>query len=289
MQPQTITFESKGQRIAGHLYQPQNREQPLAAIILCHGFCGVKELLLPAYAEKFSQAGYLVLTFDYRGFGESEGESGRLVPEMQVQDIHAATDWLLAQPGVDPQRVVLWGSSFGGANAIVAAAEDSRIKCVLAQLTFADGERVITGQMGEEEKQKFLATLEKMRAKKLKTGKEMMVPIAKVLGDEQSLEFFESHKDDFPALTIKIPFLTVWETLNHKPELSLQKMQQPLLIVAAELDGVNPLSESEALFAKANEPKMLYIEPGARHYDLYRGEALDRVVAKQLEWLELHL
>jgi alpha-beta hydrolase superfamily lysophospholipase len=74
-----INFFSEGSKIAAHLYLPSSISTPLPAIILCHGFAGVKELLLPAFAHYFSENGYAALCFDYRGFGESEGERGRLV------------------------------------------------------------------------------------------------------------------------------------------------------------------------------------------------------------------
>ncbi|MDC5705514.1 alpha/beta hydrolase [Vibrio europaeus] len=286
---QQVKFTSQNSQISGHLYLPTATTQPSPLVILCHGFCGVKELLLPAFAERFANQGYAALTFDYRGFGESEGETGRLVPKLQIEDIHAAIEWAKMESNVDSNRIALWGSSFGGANAIIAASQSDDIKCVIAQLTFADGETVITGEMSAEEKDKFLSTLERMRDKKAKTGKEMMVPIAKVLSDQQSVDFFNQFKDDFPALTIKIPFLTVWETINHKPVEALANLNKPVMIVAAEQDGVNPLSESQVLFDKANEPKALHVEEGATHYQVYSGKHFESVVTKQLEWFNQYL
>jgi len=287
---QQVTFKSHDLSIAGNLYLPQGEQaQAAPLIILCHGFCGVKELLLPVYAEEFAKQGYAALTFDYRGFGESEGEAGRLVPALQIEDIHAAIEWASSQTNIDAERIGLWGSSFGGANAIITASQNSNVKCVVAQLTFADGEEVITGEMSAEEKEKFVSTLERMRDKKAKTGKEMMVPIAKVLSDEQSVAFFNQYKEDFPALNIKIPFLTVWETMNHKPVNALAELNTPLMIVAAGNDGVNPVSESHKLFQLANEPKKLHVEEGATHYQVYTGEHFQSVVKQELEWFNQYL
>lgn len=68
-----------------------NMKHPL--IILCHGFCGIRNVLLPCFANAFTEAGFATITFDYRGFGESEGERGRLVPAMQIEDIISVINW----------------------------------------------------------------------------------------------------------------------------------------------------------------------------------------------------
>lgn len=284
-----VEFNSDGEKVVADLYLPGEHAENVAAIILCHGFAGVKELLLPSFAEHFANAGYVAMTFDYRGFGGSGGEPGRLVPALQVEDINNAISFLSARPEVDPNRIGLWGTSFGGANAIVATAEDPRVKVLSVQLTFADGERVITSGMSVEEKSKFLSTIEKMEEKKRNTGKEMMVPIVKVLSDDQSKEFYTKYVTDYPALNIKIPFLTVAETLRYKPVTSLPGVNVPILLVAATKDSVNPVSESHALYEAANEPKELFEVEGATHYEIYSGELFEVAARKQVEWFNSYL
>jgi predicted acyl esterase len=164
-------------------------EHPVPVIVLCHGFCGIQELLLPRFAEAFVLAGYAAVTFDYRGFGASGGERGRLVPSMQIEDIHTVVDFVRALPEIDAARVGLWGTSLGGGHVLGAASGDPSIKAVVSQLGFADGEQVVTRNMAEAEKQAFVGMLERMHEKKLSTGKEMFVAIPKVLTDEQSKAF----------------------------------------------------------------------------------------------------
>ena len=110
-----------------------------------YGFAGVKEMLLPEYANSFCKNGYIVLTFDYRGFGESEGDPGRLDPGLQIEDIHNALDFIEKVDGVDASKIGLWGTSYGGANAVLVASQTDKINALCVQLTFGDGERVITG------------------------------------------------------------------------------------------------------------------------------------------------
>ncbi|GJH97008.1 hypothetical protein ECZC10_48560 [Escherichia coli] len=50
----------------------------------------------------------MTITFDYRGFGDSDGERGRLIPEMQIDDIVTVINWAKEQPFIDKERVGLW-------------------------------------------------------------------------------------------------------------------------------------------------------------------------------------
>jgi uncharacterized protein len=299
-----VSFISAGCRLAGDLYLPKHDSaqataadaaMPLPAIVLCQGFAAVKELLLPAYAEHFAANGFAALLFDYRGFGKSEGELGRLVPRMQIEDIKQAITFLTTQidvnVSIDKARIGLWGTSYGGANALVAASEDPRVKCLCAQVTFGDGERVVTGSMAPEEVARFKGMLGKMQQKKAATGNEMMVPISKILSDEQSKKFFEEYAERFPELKIKIPFLTVAETMSHKPEQAAKNISVPTLIVGAAQDGVNPIAESHHLFnaLPAATPKELMVVDGATHFELYTGDYFAKVVAKELEWFKQYL
>jgi dipeptidyl aminopeptidase/acylaminoacyl peptidase len=288
---QDIEFYSEGSLIKGHLYLPGDIEEKenLPAIVLCHGFAGVKELLLPAYAEAFSENGFAALTFDYRGFGESEGEAGKLSPRLQIVDIRGAITYMQSLKEVDPAKIGLWGTSYGGANAVITAAKDERVKCLAVQLTFADGERVITGNLSQEEKDKLLATLMKVWTKAVTRNQMMKLPVNKALTDEQSIAFFNKAMEEFPQLNVKIPFFTIKETIEHKPVEYIGKVRVPVSIVGAENDSVNPAKESEILYEHANEPKELFMVKGATHYEVYEGELFQQVIKKQLEWFGKYL
>lgn len=106
----------------------------------------------------------------------------------------------------------------------------------------------------------FLATLDKMAEKKRLTGKEMFVSITRVLNDEESKVFFEHNKIRYPAMDIKIPFLTVRETLRYKPKEHATKVMCPTLVVLAEKDNVNPPEHGIELYnALLARTKQLYI------------------------------
>jgi len=281
-----VNFLSENTKIAGTLYLPSSYTGYKApGVVLCQGFAGTKEMFLPAYAEKFAENGYVALTFDYRGFGGSGGEPGRLLPRLQVEDIKNAISFLSSLDEVDPDRIGLWGTSYGSANAIVAASEDKRVKCLNVQLAFGDGERCIT----VNDVVTFKETLMRLKEKKELTGREMMVPISKILSDEQSKDFLQKNIDKFPELKIKIPFLTILETMNYKPEQYLKNVHIPILIIGAEKDIVNPISETYSLYNLALEPKELAIIKDATHFLLYEGEYFEQAVSKQISWFSKYL
>jgi fermentation-respiration switch protein FrsA (DUF1100 family) len=87
-----VTFYSEGVRLVGDVYRPDDLRpsERRAGIVLCHGYTGVKDLYLPDNARVLTEAGYVVLTFDYKGWGESEGARSRLAPYSRVADVQAA-------------------------------------------------------------------------------------------------------------------------------------------------------------------------------------------------------
>lgn len=104
----------------------------------------------------------------------------------------------------------------------------------------------------------------------------MFVGVTRVLSDNESKVFFEKVKGQYPEMDIKIPFLTVMETLQYKPAESAAKVQCPVLIVIAGQDSVNPPEQGKALYdAVASGTKELYEEADACHYDIYEGAFLN--------------
>src|SRR4051812_21269586 len=107
-----VAFVSKGLRCSGWLYVPDNLtpDQKAPTIVMGHGFTAVKDQALPDFAERFTAAGFVTLAFDYRYFGESDGEPrGQLLPLEQVEDFRNAITWVSKQSEVDPQRIGIWG------------------------------------------------------------------------------------------------------------------------------------------------------------------------------------
>lgn len=109
-------------------------------VVMAHGFGGTRDSGLLNYAAPFAAAGIDAFVFDYRGFGDSGGTPRQHVSVRgQRQDYRAALDAARRLPGVDPERIVLWGTSYSGGHAVVVAAEDHRVAAVVALTPATDG------------------------------------------------------------------------------------------------------------------------------------------------------
>lgn len=113
-------------------------------------FGATRELGLDAFAQRFCDAGLCVLAFDYRHYGQSEGQPRELLSiRRQKADYRAALAFARQQPEVDPQRAVLWGTSFSGGHVLALVAQGVQVRAVIAQTPFVSaaslrqGERVM--------------------------------------------------------------------------------------------------------------------------------------------------
>ena len=135
-----ITFTSGGLRCAAWLYLPEDAAEPGACVVMAHGFGGTRADAIPAFAERFVGAGLAALVFDYRHFGDSEGEPRQLLDiGLQLEDWTAAIACARTRPEVDETRIALWGSSFSGGHVVPTAVRDGHVQAVISQGPFADG------------------------------------------------------------------------------------------------------------------------------------------------------
>ena len=138
-----VTFYSEGVKLVGDLFLPADIKpgERRAGIVLCHGYTGVRSIYLPDNARVLAEAGYVVLTFDYKGWGDSDGAKTRLAPYSRVADVQAALTFIGAQPEVDAARLGIYGTSYGGATVVFVAAIDPRVKCVVSVVGIGNGAR----------------------------------------------------------------------------------------------------------------------------------------------------
>ena len=291
MQQRVVNFYSEGSKLEADYFVPDDyvEGEQRAGIVLCHGYSGVRTVILPDYAEYFVAAGYPVLSFDYRGFGGSEGTKWRIIADEQLQDIRNAVTWLEAQPEVDPERLGIWGTSNGGAHIAAAAAGDPRVKCAVGQVGYGDGWRLLTENYSPAELDNFLALLKEDRTQRVMTGEGKTVPVATLLNSPQTSQFMGEALKAFPDMYCEISWESAEATLDFRPIDVVDKIApRALMLIAAEKDDLRKPNAYLDMFDRAGESKRWVSYP-IEHYEIYQPEWVKQSANAALEWYEEHL
>lgn len=149
MNTRNIEFKSNGTTIRGVLALPEGKG-PFPVAVMGGGWCYVKEVVLPHYAQNMLKAGVACLMFDYRGFGGSDGDRRQhLDPWAQIDDFKHAISYAISQPDIDPNRVAVWGISYAGGHAIVVGATDPRVKAIVSTVPVVEGYETMQRCHGE--------------------------------------------------------------------------------------------------------------------------------------------
>lgn len=130
---ESIEFVSQGATLRGRLYRPTNSNADVPAIIMAHGF-GALAIWLTDLAVDLAQAGFAVLLFDHRNFGESDGEPRfGFDTLLQIRGYRDAITFLETQTGIDQQKIIAWGESASSLVAQFIGVLDNRVRAVIAR------------------------------------------------------------------------------------------------------------------------------------------------------------
>jgi len=279
--------------LAAWLYRPDGpdggEKRPL--VIMGHGIGGVREMRLDAYAERFAAADLGVLVFDYRYLGASGGQPRQLVSiKRQLEDWASAIAFARRIPWVDPSRIALWGSSFGGGHVLAAAAKDGAVAAVVSQCPFIDGRVSLRAipikvlmRMG------MLAVADV--ASRL-TGREpVRVPVA---GEPGSTALMTTpgakpamQRMAPPGYREDIAARIAFEVGTYRPGRYAAQIACPTLFAVCDHDAVTP--PSAALRAASAAPRAEVKHYPVGHFDIYFDAAFEAAVADQCEFLTRHL
>lgn len=293
---------SDGLELAAHLYRPPDAAPAhvTAGIVMCGPVSSVKEQTLPHYAARFADAGYTVLTFDPRGFGESEGAPRyHYDPWLVIADYVNACAHLMERPDVDEARVAAIGVCMGGGFALAAAARDRRVAACASIAGGYDLGGTMQGALGADGFAAYLRTANEVRDTERRTGEVAYIPtIARELGPDVPLAvmptpeaysyYARTSEDHAPTWSWRTtaaslePFLT----FNAVGQAALLA-PTPLLIVHGTTDTALLPEKAQAAFDAATGPKELVWIDTHNHIELYDqdpyvGEAVDHV----LGWLD---
>lgn len=130
-----VRFASGGTELAAWHYPGANG----ACVIMAGGFGVTKEPGTDLFAARFQQAGFAVLAFDFRRLGESGGRPRQVVRiRQELDDYQAAIAFAGTLPGIDPERLAVWGFSLSGGHVLRIAARNPSLAAAIAQTPNAD-------------------------------------------------------------------------------------------------------------------------------------------------------
>ncbi len=290
-----VTFQVKGTSISAWLYLPEDLSAPVPCIVMGHGFGGTKDMIMESYALRYQEAGFAVLAFDYRHFGESEGEPRQLmwIP-YQLEDYAAAIEYARGLRGeIDPARIALWGTSASGGYGMVIAAKDKNITCVCAQCPGLDPhasvkmflKRLGIGHIlrlfihGQRDMMRFRLGLLPHKIPIVgKPGSIAFFPISDAYNGYSKL----ASENFINEVCARI----VLRSHGFKPVEHLQNVQCPILIQICDHDSLAIISaETAKELEKYAEVKHYPIG----HFDIYTGDNFEKSVSDQLEFFKKHL
>jgi hypothetical protein len=295
-----VHFLSGDDRCHAWLFLPPPSSPQVApppVIVMAHGLGAVKTLRLAAFAERFQAAGYACLVFDYRHFGDSDGEPRELLSiRRQREDWRAAVAFARTLPEVDGGRLVLWGTSFGGGHAIATAASDDGVAATIAQCPFTDG-LASARQISPRGTLRLAAAAAKDQLARVMGRPPVRVKVAARPGEAGLMDAGdvvdgvlgllsasglreEDYRNDVPArVALEIPL--------DAPGRQARRISCPTLFCVCEADTVAPAKATLRHAAKAPRGEIRRYPAG--HFDIYVGEHFERVISDQLAFLQTHV
>jgi dienelactone hydrolase len=283
----SVSIWSDGTRLSGNLFFPvhMNEENKLPGIVLCHGWGGLRVHLNQAYAPLIAAAGYVVLTFDYRGWGDSDcrlilkqkmpewDKNGEAVvrvqavrslvdPIDQTEDITNCINFIVGEPNVDAEQIGLWGTSYGGGHVLYVAAHDKRVKCIVSQVPSMDSREIPHYLKRSPEKENT------QRAR----GEIDPVP------------------QGFMAFNLPgTPYVS--RMANYAPVEFASRLKIPMMVIVADKEELMDNSVHGFLAykrAKDNVPARYEVMKGLTHFDIYAKGRM-KAINLAVNWFNQHL
>jgi dienelactone hydrolase len=295
--PETIDFRSanimsEGVRLHAELFSLKTLAgKQLPTVIMAHGWGGTAAGFRRDAIE-LAAAGYLAITFDYRGWGESDSrviltspapakkeglkftaevlEVREVVDPLEmVTDWFNAIHWAMGEPMVDKNRIGLRGSSYSGGHVVYVAARDPRVKAIVSQVGSLDSRPKAIALAGGESDQVKLAYDEATRRARGELG--YPAPRARVIGNLQGAPIRD-------------------KLLLYAPVEDAAKLKNcaALFIVAEKEELFDNNDHAKVAYDRMTGPKKYVVVPGITHYGIYTPER-DRAIKLSIEWFDQYL
>jgi uncharacterized protein len=275
------------------LYLPVG-EGPHPAVVMAHGIGAIKAGGLAPFAERFARAGFAAVVFDYRQWGDSDGQPREeLSFPRQLEDYRIMIGWAAAQPCLDARRIFAWGTSFAGMYIVELAATDARLVAAIAQSPLVDG--LAAAMLAPPSRRlRLLAAAVLDRLGGLFGRPPWYLPGAGAPGE---LAIGATPDALFGQELMTPKGSTSWHNRVaarsllsfswRRPVRRAAEIRCPILLIVAEHDTMAPAGPALRIAAKAQRGEVHRSRGG--HYDVYQGgQSFDDVVGVELEFLRRH-
>jgi dipeptidyl aminopeptidase/acylaminoacyl peptidase len=295
--PETIEFHSEGETLRGVLHRPaRTPAAPSPTVIEAPAWLSVScasapDSLSEPFHEGLVEAGFAVISFDYRGFGASGGESGWIDPEKQIEDVLAAVTFVENRPDLDASRIGLFGiGALGAGNAIYAAANDPRIRCVVVQSAIADARDWLRGMRRRYEWHEFLDRVAENRRARALGGEGVLVdPREEIMLSTPERAASGRRQATDERVGGAYHLASVDKLLRYRPIDVIARIgPRAILFAAVDDDVVTPAEHTFALFNAARPPKRLIVQRDVGHYESYRRN-YPRLMEEMSAWYRRYL
>ncbi|MFV0460831.1 MAG: alpha/beta hydrolase [Actinomycetales bacterium] len=265
-------------------------------VVMAHGFGGTRDTGLSGYAHGFAAAGLDVLLFDYRGFAASSGTPRQVVSHTaQREDYHAAIAEARRLPGVDPDRIVLWGTSYSGGHVVPVGVRDGRIAAAISMTPAMDGAAAM-GMIATRAGVRPLLNLARHGlidiSRRLRGRVPHLVPVAAEPGElgfltaPGALAGYTAIAG--PTWRNEVAARAALESAFNRPVAHARRVRFPLFVQIGTRDQTVPASAARRVAALAG-PHATASEYPVDHFDVYAGAWQERLLADQLDFLRQRL
>ena len=276
MAKRAVEFNANGVTLRGSFFTPDSGSGPFPAVVLAHGFSGVKEQALERYAEVICNGGVAALAYDHRCLGSSDGQPRQDIdPITQARDFRQAITFTQSLKEVDADRIGIWGSSYTGAQVLMLGAVDRRVKALVSQVPLISGFRNLLRAIPYDSYPDLLRMLDAERVHLLSGGKPNVMQMC---SDDPAVPCA------FPGETTHRYLTKVMTAPNWKNEVTVRSIDwliefdvtqylerigpTPVLMIVATEDTTTPTDEALTAFHKITGPKQLKLING-HHYLSY--------------------
>lgn len=283
-----VEFHSSGEVCRGILITPPG-EGRSPVVVMCAGFAGTQRTpAIRAAAHAFCRAGFAVLTFDYRRFGDSDGRPRQVIDLAgQRRDIESAVDFVSGQTEIDATRIVLWGTSLGGGHVTVVAARRRDIAAVIAQVPFNGFPRRVEGRSAAA----TVRLLSAMAIDRMRGLLRLPPYYIAAVGAPGSTAVMASRAAEHAVALLdgtgwvnRVAPRVLFAMMRYHPGASAASVTAPLLVCAATEDRETPLESVAEIARRAPEGRLLTYR--VSHFDVYDAAVRQHLIADQIEFLD---